>query len=541
MMCRNPQHRRLPCRNPLHRLLLRRSQHLRLQRNLQLSLNLALQPLLLDQRGWHVSVLGPLLFNVFVSDLPDALNKCTLVQYADDETIYKKISCQEDADEFQEELPCILSTPLVTRPSNTVKPVVTFGLPAWHLTTQENINKLSRVQIRAMHLAYGKILSEPRLQNVMPFNKHLRHTDLVFFQSSSREEEDVASNKAEIQNCVAIYKATIENPEQVKKSAIEKQKLYLESVPLTLDHLEDELASTSEQRALSSGSESDRPDSDNSGDGENDEPSNKRSIGLSVNWLHTRRELKTSQKKIYRLPLRRVRSMTREYDSDPTFPSTSATSKYYNKCLRPNNQANTVMKKRASVGENNTSNNRPLEKDATISAEQKKRIETESFEQQIEHVNVFSSILTAILKHGNLKQQSNSYEKLGTFVKNVTTLQKAEKTIVSKAISVVNPGPKRKSSKDAALRVTKDLHTNLMPAKKWSEVAGLLNSFSMNVAKLFKGVSSLYRVVQSALKAALEENIYKKFSDYCEVPSCKAKHGPLMEMDNFGPIFKNQN
>ncbi|CAB3388812.1 Hypothetical predicted protein, partial [Cloeon dipterum] len=50
------------------------------------------------------SVLGPLLFNVFVSDLPDALNKCTLVQYADDATIYKKISCQEDADEFQEEL-----------------------------------------------------------------------------------------------------------------------------------------------------------------------------------------------------------------------------------------------------------------------------------------------------------------------------------------------------------------------------------------------------------------------------------------------------
>ncbi|CAB3361332.1 Hypothetical predicted protein [Cloeon dipterum] len=48
MMCRNPQHRRLPCRNPLHRLLLRRSQHLRLQRNLQLSLNLALRPLLLD-------------------------------------------------------------------------------------------------------------------------------------------------------------------------------------------------------------------------------------------------------------------------------------------------------------------------------------------------------------------------------------------------------------------------------------------------------------------------------------------------------------
>ncbi|CAB3379160.1 Hypothetical predicted protein [Cloeon dipterum] len=219
------------------------------------------------------SVLGPLLFNVFVSDLPDALNKCTLVQYADDATIYKKISCQEDADEFQEELNNVdiwcanngmelnsrkckvmdisrarlplhfeytlgdapleyvdsqrllgvhiardlrwrvhtdivrakaaqrLSfaarnlrgcTPRVKRIAylTMVKPVMTFGLPAWHPTTQENINKLSRVQNRAMHFAFGKILPEPRLQNVMPFNMHLRHTDLVFFQRCQSGQTD---------------------------------------------------------------------------------------------------------------------------------------------------------------------------------------------------------------------------------------------------------------------------------------------------------------------------------------------------------------
>ncbi|CAB3385396.1 Hypothetical predicted protein [Cloeon dipterum] len=408
--------------------------------------------------------------------------------------------------------------------------------------------------------------------------------------SSSREEEDVASNKTEIRNCAASYKANIENAEQVKNSAIEKvesdydnlitstaaqQKMYLVRLQQKLHHLEDELSSISEQRALSSGSESDSPDSDSGSD--NDEPPNKRSTAKQA--LHaatvddSKQKSSANSKKRGRTrdnvfdtsdsdsssdndeppnkrPTAKLASHTSrtkdgskenihaaaktdafdeaEYDSDPFFEPTPTTSNNYNKCLRPNNQANTVLKKRASAGENNPSNNRTLEKDGTISAQQKKkRIETESFEQQIEHVIVLSSILTAILKYGNLKQQSSSYEKLGTFVKNVTTLQKAEKTIVSKATSVVNPGPKRKSSKDAALRGIKDLHTNLLPAKKWSEVAGLLNSFSMNVSKLFKDVSSLYRAVQSPLKASLEENIYKKFSDYCEVlPDKPPAHPP---------------
>ncbi|CAB3385062.1 Hypothetical predicted protein [Cloeon dipterum] len=459
--------------------------------------------------------------------------------------------------------------------------------------------------------------------------------------SSREEEEDVASNKTEIQNCAASYKANIENAEQVKNSAIEKvesdydnlitstaaqQKMYLVRLQQKLHHLEDELASISEQRVLSSGSESDSPDSDSDSDNDdppnksptgkpalhaapvddskqkssanskkrawssgsesdspdsdsdsdNDEPPNKRSTAKLA--LHaatvddSKQKSSANSKKRGRTrdnvfdtsdsdsssdndeppnkrPTAKLASHTSrtkdgskenihaaaktdafdeaEYDSDPFFEPTPTTSNNYNKCLRPNNQANTVLKKRASAGENSPSNNRTLEKDGTISAQQKKkRIETESFEQQIEHVNVLSSILTAILKHGNLKQQSSSYEKLGTFVKNVTTLQKAEKTIVSKATSVVNPGPKRKSSKDAALRGIKDLHTNLLPAKKWSEVAGLLNSFSMNVAKLFKDVSSLYRAVQSPLKASLEENIYKKFSDYCEVPPDKPPAHP---------------
>ncbi|CAB3379844.1 Hypothetical predicted protein [Cloeon dipterum] len=49
------------------------------------------------------SVLGPLLFNAFVSDLPSVV-KTNLVQYADDCTIYNQIRSEEDVEALQEDL-----------------------------------------------------------------------------------------------------------------------------------------------------------------------------------------------------------------------------------------------------------------------------------------------------------------------------------------------------------------------------------------------------------------------------------------------------
>jgi hypothetical protein len=43
------------------------------------------------------SVLGPLLFNIYVADFPSAIKNSTLVQYADDCTLYKEVVV-EDAD-----------------------------------------------------------------------------------------------------------------------------------------------------------------------------------------------------------------------------------------------------------------------------------------------------------------------------------------------------------------------------------------------------------------------------------------------------------
>ncbi|CAB3387693.1 Hypothetical predicted protein [Cloeon dipterum] len=49
------------------------------------------------------SVLGPLLFNVFVADLPSVV-QTNLVQYADDCTVYNQIRSEDDVDALQEDL-----------------------------------------------------------------------------------------------------------------------------------------------------------------------------------------------------------------------------------------------------------------------------------------------------------------------------------------------------------------------------------------------------------------------------------------------------
>jgi hypothetical protein len=75
-------------------------------------------------------------------------------------------------------------TPRVKRMAyqSLVKPIMTFGLPAWHPTTAENTNKLEGLQKRALHFIHGRQLPPVHEQVVMPMAMHLQHTDLVFFK-----------------------------------------------------------------------------------------------------------------------------------------------------------------------------------------------------------------------------------------------------------------------------------------------------------------------------------------------------------------------
>jgi hypothetical protein len=71
-----------------------------------------------------------------------------------------------------------------------VKPIMTFGLPAWHPTTLGNTEKLERVQKRALHFIFGKKIPPVTEHKLMPMTMHLEYTDLVFFQRCSANATD---------------------------------------------------------------------------------------------------------------------------------------------------------------------------------------------------------------------------------------------------------------------------------------------------------------------------------------------------------------
>jgi hypothetical protein len=66
-----------------------------------------------------------------------------------------------------------------------VKPIMTYGLPAWHPSTKENTNKLERVQKRALHFIHGRHLPPSCKTDIMPIDMHLKYTDLLFFKRCS--------------------------------------------------------------------------------------------------------------------------------------------------------------------------------------------------------------------------------------------------------------------------------------------------------------------------------------------------------------------
>ncbi|CAB3387866.1 Hypothetical predicted protein [Cloeon dipterum] len=190
------------------------------------------------------SVLGPLLFTKYVADLPAAV-KAQIAQYADDVTLWKQIGSSEEAGELQNDLDALFAcfasngmelnaakchvmdyndterflgvhvsndlrwnkhteiargkaakvlsfaarnlygcTPRVKRLAylTMVKPLMFYGTPAWHLSTQCNIQKFERVQNRALRFVHGWHVSEKARKELLTVHQQLSHNDLIFFR-----------------------------------------------------------------------------------------------------------------------------------------------------------------------------------------------------------------------------------------------------------------------------------------------------------------------------------------------------------------------
>jgi hypothetical protein len=222
------------------------------------------------------SCLGPLLFNIFMADLPACLSS-DVVQYADDSTLFRLITSPADAEALQSDLVTLgawcknngmelnlgkcksmditFSDPLqhpytidgvvlpycksekllgVTISSDLkwnahvdavrakgartlgfvsrmmrgcssrvrrtaylalVRPVLLYGTPAWHPTTQENLLKLERLHRKGLRFVYGAVLPAPSASKILPLSSHLQFNDMNYVSGalSGKVRSDVLS------------------------------------------------------------------------------------------------------------------------------------------------------------------------------------------------------------------------------------------------------------------------------------------------------------------------------------------------------------
>jgi Reverse transcriptase (RNA-dependent DNA polymerase)/Endonuclease-reverse transcriptase len=219
------------------------------------------------------SVLGPLLFNIFVADLPSCIKHSNLKQYADDCSLSKEIKNDTDSNKFQEDLDSVdvwcavngmqlnarkckimdithartvrhnaytiggrqleyvnterllgvhvskdlkwnYHTDLVRKKSSQilgfarrnlkgctprvkrmayltlVKPILYYSSPAWHPETKTNIDKMERVQNRALRFIHGSHLPPAAQQKIMPVQMQLLYNDLHFFKKCETGDID---------------------------------------------------------------------------------------------------------------------------------------------------------------------------------------------------------------------------------------------------------------------------------------------------------------------------------------------------------------
>jgi len=57
--------------------------------------------------------------------------------------------------------------------TSLVKPIMTFGLPAWQPTTKENTTKLERIQKKALRFIHGPTYPRSSKQKTLPFDMQL--------------------------------------------------------------------------------------------------------------------------------------------------------------------------------------------------------------------------------------------------------------------------------------------------------------------------------------------------------------------------------
>jgi len=72
-----------------------------------------------------------------------------------------------------------------------VKPLMFYGTPAWHPSTEVNKTKLERVHKRALRFVYGRHIPEQNKTQLLNVDQQLRYNDLTFFRKCLDGDTDM--------------------------------------------------------------------------------------------------------------------------------------------------------------------------------------------------------------------------------------------------------------------------------------------------------------------------------------------------------------
>jgi hypothetical protein len=72
-----------------------------------------------------------------------------------------------------------------------VKPLMFNGTPAWHPSTQVNVDKFVKVQKRALRFVYGRHIPEESKSQLLTVRQQLKYNDLTFFRKCLDGDTDM--------------------------------------------------------------------------------------------------------------------------------------------------------------------------------------------------------------------------------------------------------------------------------------------------------------------------------------------------------------
>ncbi|XP_065351039.1 uncharacterized protein LOC135946662 isoform X2 [Cloeon dipterum] len=143
----------------------------------------------------------------------------------------------------------------------------------------------------------------------------------------------------------------------------------------------------------------------------------------------------------------------------------------------------------------------------------KKRIEAQTYKEQIGHFGILTAINSAIRKHAGLNFKDEKYRRFEANVKTITAVRRAQAAVLKTTMTALQKQDrnKRKYLESAAHKFLENLE--IKPRKGFEEVDENINLFAMKLAAALNRICSLFRELEPKLKNRLTNKDFEEFSE----------------------------